>query len=312
MLMSFRSEISSYKNAIVRWLDRVSIGKTVRKRELIAQEMFWPANDHGLTPEVFDGIADAFESSPFVIGEGDLFEHLGVFLEKSTIEFDTGKLIPFFREISDLTPVGLDTSPTARCGKWELFCRLVWPGSSQPKKGDILHQGRSHELKGSSVRIQHGSLSGFDYITSTNRIFEGHGLDGNDTGCKRLRGRKVFEIEKKQHRDHYSKEFCGKVTVVRDCLAKYMRSHGFDKGEKNEKMSDEDLESFVECVVGAGGEYNLECLQRKQLEVMFSEYKQKQGFDVLMIFGDDGGLFFLLNRVTREEGMLASLHDAVE
>ena len=284
--MTLRSEISSYKNAIIRWLDRVSIGKTVRKRELIAQEIFWPANDHGLTAEVFDGIADVFETTPFVIQEGDIFENLGSFLEKSTIDLDAAKLVPFFKEISDLTPIGLDTSPTARCGKWELFCRLVWPGSSQPKKGDILHKGKSHELKGSCVRLQHGSLSGFDYITSTNKIFEGHELEGNDTGCKRLKGSKVFEIEKKQHRAHYSKQFCGKETVVRDCLAKYMRSHGFDKGESNEKMTEKDLESFVERVVGMDGEYNLEILQRKQLEVLFSDYKQKQGFDVLIIFGD--------------------------
>ena len=286
LMISFRSEVSAYKKAIVAWLDRVGVGKTSRKRELIAQEIFWPASDHGLTAEVFEKIADAFECSSFMIQEGDIFKNLGSFLEKSTIQLDATELVPFFREISDLTPVGLDTSPTARCGKWELFCRLVWPGSTQPKKGDILYQGRSYELKGSSVRIQHGSLSGFEYITSTNKIFEGHGVEGNDTGCKRLKGCKVFEIEKKQHQEHYSKEFYGKEIIVRDCLADYMRSHGFDKGEKDAKMTNDDLKAFVECVVQANGKYNLELLQEKQLEVLFSEYKRKQGFDVLMIFGD--------------------------
>ena len=271
--------IARFESSIVRWLGSASVGRTDEKRLAIARDMFWPAYDNGLTEGDIESLANAFASTPFQISEGDIFSNLRDYLKVKSLNPDL--LVPFLRDLSDLTPVGLNTSPNACCGRWELLYRLLRPGSRQPTKGDILDDGRTIELKGREVRIQDTEITGEAYIKTNNAIFAGSGFLGNETKAEKWRGGLVFEVEKRQHRLHYEKQWSKSPGDARSLIARYIKEHGFDQG-----LGDQDVESFVTRVVGDAGEYNLAALQNLQLKCFFGRYKKKQEFDLLIVFGD--------------------------
>ena len=270
----------------MRWLQSASIGSTMRKRNDIAWDMIKPAYKRGMTDEHISGLASAFMTRPFQVCEGNIFDALGSYLD--SLGLDSGLLVPFLRDLSELTPVGLNTSPNACCGRWELFYRLVRPSSSQPAKGDIRDGPTTIELKGSQVRLSDPSTTGVEYRKRNHAIYSGSPFAGNKTTAKDLKDVPVFEIEKTQHRDHYQAQWEKDPDEARKCMKRYVQEYGFDSG-----LGEAELDGLVSRIIGTGGEYDLDVLQRRQLECFFLRYKNEQSFDILILFGDGSNVKFV-------------------
>jgi hypothetical protein len=258
----------------------------MRKRNDIAWDMIKPAYKRGMTDEHISRLASAFMTHPFQICEGDIFDALGSYLDSQGL--DSNLLVPFLRDLAELTPVGLNTSPNACCGRWELFYRLVRPSSSQPSKGDIRDGSITIELKGSQVRLSDPSTTGVEYRKRNHSIYSDSPFSGNKTTAKDLKDHPVFEIEKIQHRLHYQSQWEKAPDEARKCMKRYLQEYEFDSG-----LGDAELDSLVAKIIGTSGEYDLDTLQRRQLECFFHRYKSEQSFDILILFGDGSDVKFI-------------------
>ena len=292
----YRPQVTNVLNAINRWLSSANIGKTVPKRQAIAQELFWPIFTHGIAVEQIEAAQVSLQATPFQFAEGNVFEQLGVYMQTNGMSgFSNG----FWKDIAEMTPTGLNTSPNACCGKYELLYRLVRPNASQPNKGDILDDGVVVELKGKEVRLSDPKLSGITYITQTNSIFADQGFTGNTTSTTRWKGQTVFEIEKQQYRDHYAKEFAKNPVRARQLLINYFIQNDFSCGlplplnELPSSAADGWLSAKCKLIVGDAGEFDQELLQRWMLTSFFKKYKEKQGFDKIIVFGDGTNVKFV-------------------
>ena len=260
-----RKFVNSTLQCIKNWLNTNNIGVTEAKRLSIAKEMWWVVYDTGLTESDLLGIQTQIRDTPFRFGEGNLWKHISSYFKGDK------KKVEFCQQISLLTPSGLNTSPNACCGKYELLYRLFRPLSRQPKRGDICDDGEIIELKGSEVRVQDTLLGGVSYIENTNQLFKKYGYQGNRTRAVKYRGQEVFEIEKPQHYDHYRVQFETDIEKTRRVLGEYFKMHQW-KVTIDEIVKD--------------GKWNQEGMQRAILSNMFEKYQTKSGFDKMLIFGD--------------------------
>ena len=260
-----RKYVESTLQCLKTWLNTNKIGVTEVKRLGIAKEMWWVVYETGLTESDLLGIQTQIRDTPFRFGEGNLWKQISSYFkgDKKTVEF--------WQQISLLTPSGLNTSPNACCGKYELLYRLFRPLSRQPKRGDICDEGEIIELKGSEVRVQDSLLGGISYIETTNRLFKHSGYRGNKTRAAKYRGQEVFEIEKPQHREHYRVQFEKDIEKARKVLLEYFKLHQW-KVSINEIVKD--------------GKWNQVAMQRAILSNMFETYQTQSGFDTMLIFGD--------------------------
>lgn len=258
--------------SLTKWLAKSKIGKTEAKRRKIAQDMFWAAYAHSIGSAEIDVLSELLSSQEFVFTEGDLGEHIHAYFE--TNQLNVANMGAFCSELADLTPIGLNTSPNACCGKNELLYRLFRPNSSQPTRGDILDRGEILELKGREVRIQDPRLSGVDYITRTNAIFGAAKFKGNSTTAIKWKLQEVFEIEKTKHRGHFQVQFDQDLLVSRALITQYFSIHEWH-------LSDVDLEAIFK-----DGRWNQLEMQQVILRNMFIAYKEEKGFARMVIFGD--------------------------
>lgn len=262
-----RKYVDSILESINNWLKTNNIGVTEAKRLSIAKEMWWIVYEIGLTQQDLLEIQTQIQETPFHFGEGNLWKQIGSYFKDDKQK----KKVEFCQHISLLTPSGLNTSPNACCGKYELLYRLFRPLSRQPKRGDICDNGKIIELKGSEVRVQDTLLGGVSYIENTNRLFKNYGYIGNMTRASKYRGQEVFEIEKPQHREHYRVQFETDMDKTRMVLTEYFKMHQW-KVTIDEIIQDD--------------KWNQEKMQRVILMNMFEKYKTKSGFDTMLIFGD--------------------------
>ena len=284
----YRQQVTNALKTINGWLTGANIGKTAPKRQAIAEELFWPIFKHDVPIDEIGTLAASLKANPFRFQEGDLFAQLESYMQTNGMaNFKTG----FWRDVAEMTPSGLNTSPNACCGKYELLYRLVRPNASQPNKGDILDEGVVIELKGSEVRLSDPKLSGINYITTTNTIFAGHDFLGNQTSAKRWKGQEVFEIEKQQYRDHYAKEFAKNPVRARQLLINYFIQNDFNYGLTGIGASSPS--DKCKPIIGDAGEFDQELLQRWMLISFFNKYKEKQGFDKIIVFGDGSNVKFV-------------------
>ena len=123
-----------YVDYLVQWLQENKIGKNESKRLSIARELFWKCCDTGITEQDLLFIRKKLTESEFVFQPGDLWKQLDTF-------FGSSKITNFMKQIAESTPTGLNTSPNACCGKYELLYRLLRKNSFQPNKGDISDNG---------------------------------------------------------------------------------------------------------------------------------------------------------------------------
>lgn len=264
--MNFNTELNTRLSVIRDWLRENKIGATNEKTENIVWDMFRYVVKHSIEDDI-NTIKEKLRETSIVIKTGNLWEHLLEYFDGNS------KYVAFFQDISKLTPSGLNTSPNACCGKFELLYRLLRPNSMQPKKGDIMDNGEIYELKGCEVRILDTELTGVEYKKKCTKIFEGH-IVGNIVKTGGLKGANVYEIEKEQHREHYEKEFGKDIINSKRLMREYFEENGW-------RCDDDEIDSIFEA-----GVWNQEIMKKIILRKMFIKYKKETEFDRMYIFGD--------------------------
>jgi len=264
--MDFNTELNNKLSVVRDWLNENKIGATKEKTENVVWEIFRYVVKHGIESDIH-AIKEKLKQRECVIGEGNLWEYLLEYFEGNT------KIVAFCRDISELTPCGLNTSPNACCGKFELLYRLLRPNSTQPKKGDIMDNGEICEIKGCEVRISDTELTGLEYKKKCSKIFEGH-IVGNSVKTGGLKGSNVYEIEKKQYKNHYQTEFAKDINVSKKLLGEYFNENGW-------KCTDDEIDCIFENET-----WNQDIMNKIIIRKMYNKYKQKMGFDKMYIFGN--------------------------
>ena len=264
--MDFKNELNARLTVIRDWLDANKIGATTEKRETIVWELFPCVVKHCVESDI-PVIMGQLKQNQFRITSGNLWEDLLKYFNGNT------KYVAFFEDISKMTPCGLNSSPNACCGKFELMYRLLRPDSTQPKRGDIMDNGEKYELKGCEVRMSDTKLTGEQYRKNCTKLFEEH-IAPNNVKTGGLKGASVYEIEKKQYKEHYQKEFGKDVTKSRQLIRAYFTENGWE-------CSDMEIERIFD-----NGVWSQEIMNKVIVEKMFIKYKQKMGFDKMYIFGD--------------------------
>ena len=293
-----RSQITQFLGAITQWIASSNIGKTAAKQQSIAKELFWPVFENNLSVQQIIALRETLASKPFEIKEGNIFEHLDAYVKANDLGAPHS-LSALWKAIAEMTPTGLNTSPNACCGKYELLYRLIRPNASQPNKGDILDAGVVIELKGKEVRLSDPKLTGMAYIKKTNDIFNDCEFEGNNTTTSKWRGTKVFEIEKTQHKDHYVTQFAKNGDLARSLIVQYLTEHAFCSPSKAPEIASEVIPDIGDnCGTSPSpgyGEFDQDRLQRVILGSFFQKYKEKQEFDRIIVFGDGSDVKFIEN-----------------
>jgi hypothetical protein len=264
--MDFNQELNQKIRLISNWLIENKIGKTEDKVEEIVWQILRCVVKHNIENDIH-AIKEQLKQTPFIICEGNLWKCLLEYFNNNN------KYIAFFQDISELTPRGINTSPNACCGKFELLYRLLRPNSQQPKAGDIMDNGKIYELKGSEVRISDTELIGTEYKKKCTKLFEGHIL-GNTVKTGGLKGSSVYEIEKKQYKEHYKKEFEKDIQFSKKIIGEYLNENGWGS-------TDDEIEYIFENDI-----WNQDNMKKIILKKMFIKYKEKSEFDKMYIFGD--------------------------
>lgn len=273
--MDFNTELNNKLSVVREWLNENKIGATKEKTENVVWEIFRYVVKHGIESDIH-AIKEKLKQTKCIIGEGNLWEYLLEYFEGNT------KIVAFCQDISELTPSGLNTSPNACCGKFELLYRLLRPNSTQPKKGDIMDNGEICELKGCEVRISDTELTGLEYKKKCSKIFEGH-IVGNSVKTGGLKGSNVYEIEKKQYKNHYQTEFAKDINVSKKLLGEYFNENGW-------KCTDDEIDCIFE-----NDTWNQDIMNKIIIRKMYNKYKQKMGFDKMYIFGNGSDVKIVIN-----------------
>jgi hypothetical protein len=213
--MNSATDIDNSLSIIFNWLSENEIGTTTDKRKSISEDLLLPIVKSGIKESDITIINQTFKVRPLEPVEGNIWELLQV-------HFGGNQYSLFMQKIADLTPVGLNTSPNACCGKWELLVRVLLPESRQPKKGDILYNGKIYEIKGSEVRIQDQTLTGKAYKKNCDDVFGGGPIRGNTIRTGGLAGTEAYEIEKSQHREHYKPQFDADIPAAKLLIKQYL------------------------------------------------------------------------------------------
>ena len=259
--------VSKVVESLINMLRTNNICTTEEKRLSVAREMFWSFTDSELEQNDLKVIQSKIKVVEFTFTQGNLWTQLDQY-------FRNPKYIKFFRLIFNMTPVGLNTSPNACCGKGELMYRLLRPLSSQPKKGDIQDGARKLELKGSETRISSQNITGKQYASITRNALSSL-ISGNTVSSGSLKDTIQYEIEKGKNREHYSSEFAKLEFLVR----KNAMIEIF-KGLNIDVTSSDSIDTIV------AKDFNQELYQRTLLADFYSKYKKQSEFDTLIFFGD--------------------------
>ncbi len=279
----YMNELITNKILVInQWLTSNHIGSTQEKRYFIAKDLFWVIYENNISDTDIQTMQSMLLAKPFVIGSGNLWSAICNYfyavepqvlsVEPQVLSVEPQVLVKFWKDVAELTPCGLNTSPNACCGKYELLWRLLRPYSRQPKRGDIEDGEEIYELKGCDVRICDTEIRGVEYSKKCKEIFHGK-INGNAVKTGGLKGSVVYEIEKTQHRAHYEQEFAkiGSENTIA-LLQTYMDSHGWNCNAASFMRED--------------GTWNQSAMQKCILKNMFIKYKLKTGFTKMVIFGD--------------------------
>jgi len=275
MDVQIKNSIEGMITSIISWLSNSKIGKEDTKREQIAQSLFWTILENDITVELIEAIQLSLRTFPFQFANGHVYEQLDNYMQANNLQQFTTS---FWENVAELTPSGLNTSPTACCGKYELLYGILRPNSEQPNKGDAVDEGSVIEIKGTETRIFSPDVSGLEYIKTTNAIF-GKDFEGNSTETKIWENQKVFEIEKTINKDHYSEQFAKNPIKARELIEIYLIKNKFIEGSENASKA-------AIRIISDTGEFAQDVLQYTILSTFFEKYKEQQGFDKMIVFGD--------------------------
>jgi len=270
--MNLKSETSALLDIIVEWLNDNNIGNSNKNKINIAREIFWVIISNDMENDIAH-IKHHISNNEFVFTEGNLWDSLLTYFDGNHT------YLKFCKDVSELTPSGLNTSPNACCGKFELLYRLLRPQTIQPPRGDILDNGVKIEIKGKTgddggVRISSTELTGKTYKTNNDFVFKNTSIKPNNVKTGGLKNTAVYEIEKSQHNEHYTREFERDIPLSKGFIKKYLEINGWIS-------SDNDIEHIF-----ANNKWHQDELQQFILKKLFVEYKTKNGFDKMIIFGD--------------------------
>ena len=271
-----RKETNKIIHILNNWLSNNKIGSNTGKREKISQEMFWCIINNNINIDDIKNMINHINNNKYVFTNGSLWDSLSNY-------FNNEKYFKFFKEIFELTPTGLNTSPNACCGKGELLYRLLRPKSIQPKKGDIIDNNEKIELKGKEIRISSSDINGKQYIKIINNIFSSY-IKGKEIKKGGLKGSINCEIEKTQYESHYIEEF-SKIDTEKTIK---LFENLLDK--LNIEGNHLELSKKI-CKNG----FNQEEYQRILLIDFFIKYKKKMKFDKLIILGDGNNVKIIKN-----------------
>ena len=279
--MDFKQQTNNLLTIIIDWLNENKIGNNHKNTKNIAKELFWVLIENDLVNDI-DKIRSKISKKDFVFTEGNLWEAILTYFDGNQ------KYLDFCKDVSELTPSGLNTSPNACCGKFELLYRILRPASIQPQRGDILDNGVKIEIKGKTgddggVRISSTELTGKTYKTNNDSVFKDTSIKPNNVKTGGLKNANVYEIEKTQHKEHYKREFDRDVHLSKELIKKFLTINRWS-------FIDSDIEQIF-----TNNEWNQDELQRFILKNLFFEYKTKNGFDKMIIFGDGTNVKILEN-----------------
>ncbi len=289
-LKKYRDYNRDYIKSFITLLKKAEIGKTTEKREQIAGELFFKCITEcpDFNQKHIETIIDITHNVHFVYEEGNIFDTIEKYIGENTDNESSRCINLFLREIAKLNPTGLNKSPNACCGKWELLYRILRPESIQPKTGDIDDNGKKLEIKGKLVRFSAASITGNRYIKESNSAFKDTQFSGNNTITKKYKGKKVFEIEKKTHEAHYGNQFLNNPDEAINAIAKYLTL--LELEETDEKAIEESKK-----IINIDPENYQKRLRKYLLKKFFNNYKDRVGFDRLIIFGEGDNVKFIDN-----------------
>jgi hypothetical protein len=262
------SKIDALLKLVTAWLIKNEIGKTMEKKTDIAWSIFRYLYENKITESELELLINFINDNEFILEEGKLWDNLNCY-------FKNNKYVNLFKNIFNLTPPGLFTSPNAACGKGELFYRLLRPKSRQPNKGDIIDNSIKKELKGCEARISSLTITGKEYKKITDNLFGGI-ITGNLPKTGGLKGKECYEIEKLQYKSHYENEF-KKIDLP-------TRITKFKKLLENLNIEG-DILSKVNRITHSECAFNQYNYQRVLLEDWFSKYKKSNDFQELIFLG---------------------------
>jgi hypothetical protein len=269
---NLKNVIAPYKTVFSNWINKNDICKTPDKKNKLFWEMLQCMVDGELQLSDFEYMVSICSKEDIQIKEGNIWEYLKSYFNNIQLTF--------LKDIYNICPRGLCSSPNADCGKGELFYRFIRPNSRQPKKGDIIENKEITELKGSEVRLM-ADKSGKKYGEDTKKVFQGSGIIGNRPKSGGLKGTIQYEIEKPQYEEHYGKQFCEDIPKSKKLIEQYLYIHDLT-------YSEDDIEKMFE-----NGKWNQSVLQRIWLKKMFP--LTLNGADKMIIFGDGTNVKILRN-----------------
>ena len=264
---NFKNLLNQRLTYLSQWLRENKIGSNPEKIMSIAKDLFWSAVDNNIEEKDVKTIKTKLASDgSFQFKEGNLWQSLSDY-------FHNPAYVQFFKDISELEPKGMRTSPNACCGKYELLYRLLRPNSQQPKKGDILDNNAKIELKGSEVRISSFTITGRMYKSVCDDIFKDAGIQPNLVF--KTKDKYAYEIEKVRYVTHYQQEFskigADKAKELVTSLLKKLNMNATEKEINNVFFKDV---------------YQPSLLIDIYLRNFFEDYQQKDGFDYMILFGN--------------------------
>ena len=266
---------------IMTWLVQSNIGKNAKKRSDITECILNIVEQLELSIDEIKQFRILCNTFP-KFKEGNIWNQI-----KSHFKHDD--YTNFCRKLANCRPKGIDTSPNAACGKYELMYRLLRPKSYQPNKGDILDDKENIEIKGETGKSGGGGIRlsstilGKNYCLNTIKIFSDSPFSGNTSGARYWIGKEVWEIEKPKWETHYKKEFSKNLDLAKDLLTKYFH---INFGIELERPD----------ILFPNQKWSWKALFRILLENFYTTDKKK-GYDSLYIFGDGTNLKIIKNHV---------------
>jgi hypothetical protein len=220
--------------------------------------------------------------------EGDLWNHITQELINKKI-LNIEQFIKFFKLIKDEIPKGLNQSPNACCGKYELLFFLLNKDSIRPIKGDIELNGIKYEIKGNDIRVTNKNLSGKDYMKKMIELHEKFGIN--------LKGRdghiiQLYETEKPKFTYTYKNHFEKYIEKSKKFHLEWFLIMGFElSNNENEKIHE-------------NNEWNYQ-LVRKYIVIKFQKIMRKnEEYDRLVLCWDGTDIKIIKNNEHFEQQIL--------
>ena len=259
--------------ALESWITRAGVGQGPRVVQG-ARELYWLAEDAGVSARSLGALHAHFESEPLRIRDGCVWTQLA---ERLGWMEQAGPAVSFLHAVGNLAPTWLAKTPHAPAGRFELFYRMTRPGGDWPRVGDVKEGMRVVEIKGSRGLLRHPSLTGAGHHALTAAAFGGTGIMPNKPRRSTPEGGHAFEITARQWRHHYEEQFASRPRDASGALMRYLTAPGGCALSRPEAG-----ETLYNCWGGA----HPEALCAAWLRSVYEQHRGAGHMDDLVVFGD--------------------------